>query len=82
MISRHAIRKFANQVARRFKPARIILFGSYAYGKPTPDSDVDLLVVMPCKGRRESLMGRKLFLLVNTVVGPGAESIRCRGGRR
>jgi predicted nucleotidyltransferase len=51
MISRHAIRKFANQVARRFKPARIILFGSYAYGKPTPDSDVDLLVIMPCKGR-------------------------------
>jgi len=51
MISRQAIRKFANQVARRFKPARIILFGSYAYGKPTPDSDVDLLVVMPCKRR-------------------------------
>ena len=51
MISRHAIRKFANEVARRFKPARIILFGSYAYGKPTQDSDVDLLVVMPCKGR-------------------------------
>jgi predicted nucleotidyltransferase len=51
MISRHSIRKFANQVAQRFKPARIILFGSYAYGKPTPDSDVDLLVIMPCKGR-------------------------------
>jgi predicted nucleotidyltransferase len=51
MISRQAIRKFANEVARSFKPARIILFGSYAYGKPTPDSDVDLLVVMPCKGR-------------------------------
>jgi predicted nucleotidyltransferase len=51
MISRHTIRKFANEVARRFKPARIILFGSYAYGKPSPDSDVDLLVIMPCKGR-------------------------------
>lgn len=51
MISRPAIRKFANEVARRFKPVRIILFGSYAYGKPTLDSDVDLLVVMPCKGR-------------------------------
>ncbi len=51
MISLHAIRKFANAVARRFKPARIILFCSYSYGKPTRDSDVDLLVVMPCKGR-------------------------------
>ena len=51
MVSRRAIRKFAAEVARRFRPAKIILFGSYAYGKPTPDSDVDLLVVMPCKGR-------------------------------
>ncbi len=51
MISRQAIRGFANEVARRFKPTRIVMFGSYAYGKPTPDSDVDLLVVMPCKGR-------------------------------
>jgi len=51
MVPRHAIKKFTAEVGRRFKPARIILFGSYAYGKPTPDSDVDLLVVMPCKGR-------------------------------
>jgi predicted nucleotidyltransferase len=50
MVSRHAIRKFSDEIARRFKPRKIILFGSYAYGKPTPDSDVDLLVVMPCKG--------------------------------
>lgn len=51
MVPRHAIKKFTAEVGQRFKPARIILFGSYAYGKPTPDSDVDLLVVMPCKGR-------------------------------
>ncbi|MEK7328914.1 MAG: nucleotidyltransferase domain-containing protein, partial [Chloroflexota bacterium] len=34
------------RIARRLRPEKIILFGSYAYGKPTPDSDVDLLVVM------------------------------------
>ena len=51
MISRHAIKRFANEVARRFKPSRIILFGSYAYGRPTPDSDVDFPVIMSCKGR-------------------------------
>ena len=28
------------------QPQKIILFGSYAYGNPTPDSDVDLLIVM------------------------------------
>ncbi len=34
------------QIARTLRPQKIILFGSYAYGNPTPDSDVDLLVVM------------------------------------
>jgi len=41
-----AIRSFAQQVAERFQPERIILFGSYAYGKPHAFSDVDMLVVM------------------------------------
>jgi len=42
-----AIRRFARRIAKRFQPRRIILFGSYAYGKPHTESDVDLLVVMP-----------------------------------
>ena len=50
-ISKPAIRKFARQVARQFNPRKIILFGSYAYGKPTEDSDVDILIVMSFKGR-------------------------------
>jgi predicted nucleotidyltransferase len=44
-----AIRRFARQVAERFRPDKIILFGSYAYGTPHADSDVDILVVMPCR---------------------------------
>lgn len=31
---------------KSINPQKIILFGSYAYGKPNPDSDVDLLVVV------------------------------------
>src|SRR5438552_1319691 len=41
------IRRFARQVAERFRPDKIILFGSHAYGTPHADSDVDILVVMP-----------------------------------
>jgi len=37
-------------VAREFHPEKIVLFGSYAYGRPTPDSDVDLLVILPFRG--------------------------------
>ena len=43
------IRRYARQVVKRFKPEKIILFGSYAYGTPHKDSDVDLLVVMPAR---------------------------------
>jgi predicted nucleotidyltransferase len=42
-----AIRRFARQIAERFQPEKIILFGSYAYGTPHNESDVDILVVMP-----------------------------------
>jgi predicted nucleotidyltransferase len=42
---------FVDAVAAKFKPQRIVLFGSYAYGAPTEDSDVDLLVVMNYRGR-------------------------------
>src|SRR5262245_64310421 len=41
------IRRFARQIAARFRPKKIILYGSYAYGTPHAESDVDLLVVMP-----------------------------------
>ena len=36
-----AIRRFARRIAARFHPEKIILFGSYAYGNPTRDSDFD-----------------------------------------
>src|SRR5260370_30179413 len=44
-----AIRRFARRIAERFQPEKIILFGSYAYGKPHEESDVDLLVIMRTK---------------------------------
>ncbi len=45
-IPQAAIDDVVRQIAEKFKPDKIILFGSYAYGKPTQISDVDLLVVM------------------------------------
>jgi predicted nucleotidyltransferase len=43
------IRRYVRRVVERFQPEKIILFGSYAYGSPHPDSDVDLLVIMPAR---------------------------------
>lgn len=45
-VDARTIVQLVRHVARRFNPEKIILFGSYAYGAPTEDSDVDLLIVM------------------------------------
>jgi len=45
------LREIAQKVVRAFRPKNIILFGSYAYGKPTSDSDLDLLVIMETRDR-------------------------------
>jgi predicted nucleotidyltransferase len=47
-IPMRVIRRYARAIAEEFQPDKIILFGSYAYGTPNEDSDVDLLVIMPC----------------------------------
>ncbi len=46
MVTREDIQATCDDIVREFAPLQVILFGSYAYGTPTEDSDVDLLVVM------------------------------------
>jgi predicted nucleotidyltransferase len=50
MVTLAEIKAVAEQIGRDFRPRKVILFGSYARGKPTADSDVDLLVIMPLRG--------------------------------
>lgn len=45
------LREIAQKVVQAFRPKNVILFGSYAYGKPTSDSDLDLLIVMESRDR-------------------------------
>ena len=60
---RKHIREMVRRIARRFDPDRIILFGSHARGEAGPDSDVDLLVVMPVQGsRRQARIDVRLAL--------------------
>jgi len=46
------IRKMVNRIVEQFDPDKVILFGSHARGDAGPDSDVDLLVVMPVEGSK------------------------------
>ncbi len=45
-VPREWIDEVVRQIVARYRPQRVILFGSYASGSPHPGSDVDLLVVM------------------------------------
>jgi len=56
-VPRAAIRKYVRQVVEKFRPDKVILFGSHAYGQPDEGSDVDLLVVMSAKNEL-TMMGR------------------------
>lgn len=47
MTTAELIADMTARIARDFDPLRIILFGSHARGEATPDSDIDLLVVLP-----------------------------------
>lgn len=46
------IKEIADKIANEFKPEKVILFGSYAWGNPGLDSDVDLFIVKKTKDTR------------------------------
>ncbi len=58
------IKTITDRLIEAINPLKIILFGSYAYGNPTPNSDIDLFVVMESaeKPVRRRMLLSKLFL--------------------
>ncbi|MBC7228098.1 MAG: nucleotidyltransferase domain-containing protein [Thermoflexales bacterium] len=55
------IQQLVQEIVRKFQPRRVILFGSYAYGAPDLDSDVDLLIEMetPLRGVEQAVAIRQ-----------------------
>ena len=51
MVAMNEIKKFGRRIGEEFGAEKVILFGSYAQGTATQDSDVDLLIVEPFEGR-------------------------------
>lgn len=63
MVSMERIRELTEQIVALYHPQRVVLFGSHAYGFPTADSDVDLLVILPCRDK----VSHKAAEILNTV---------------
>jgi uncharacterized protein len=57
-------RAIIDRLVRELGPEKIVLFGSYAYGVPTPDSDVDLLVIMETDAPRKERQWEVSRLLI------------------
>jgi predicted nucleotidyltransferase len=74
------------EIEQRYHPQRIVLFGSYAYGAPTADSDVDLLVILdtPQRNVEQALaISRSIshpFPMDLLVLKPREVDRRLRGG--
>lgn len=57
------VSNITNQIAEKYKPEKIILFGSFAYGQPKENSDVDLVVI---KNTKESFV-KRLFQMAKII---------------
>jgi len=49
------VRVMVQRIVENFRPDKVVLFGSCARGTAGPDSDVDLLIIMPVTGKRRDL---------------------------
>ncbi len=46
------IQQVTERIQKEYQPEKIILFGSYAYGKPTEESDIDIFIIKESNKRR------------------------------
>jgi uncharacterized protein len=80
MVSRDTIEKIAREIADRFHARQVILFGSYARGDATENSDVDLLVVLDDPGPRGQRSAPILRMLAERYELPVDVIVRSRAG--
>ena len=60
-IAPQKIQEVTNRLVKEFHPQKIILFGSYAWGTPTNDSDLDLMVVIQDSNERPAARARRAY---------------------
>lgn len=67
-IPQEVIDEVVRRIAVQFHPLKIILFGSYAYGSPKPESDLDLLILMETP-LREVNQAREIRQFIDPLFG-------------
>jgi len=75
-LDRYLIEEIISRLVRNFEIEEIILFGSYAYGNPDENSDIDIVVILKERGFArdyEDLLNRRLrisslFLDIKKII--------------
>ena len=76
----HKLRTICQIIGQTVNPEQIYLFGSYAYGNPTSESDFDLYVVLPNEGARPSDAVKMIRRALFDVQDMPLDVIACRAG--
>jgi predicted nucleotidyltransferase len=66
-IYQRKIQEITQQIVKKYKPEKIILFGSFAYGKPKLSSDVDLMIIKKTKKRLCERIKEVLFMIDSSL---------------
>jgi len=61
-LSKDIIETIIHRLVDEFSPDKIYLFGSHAWGKPGPDSDVDLMVIVPHSDLKPALRATRAYI--------------------
>jgi len=59
------INEITDRIVKTCQPEKVILFGSYAWGQPTPDSDLDLFVIQQSNESRRTRQLKLRYLLLD-----------------
>jgi len=68
MRNQKEIKKIVGQIVKSYKPEKIILFGSFAWGKPTKDSDVDLFIIKNTKKPKGERLAKVEKILLDRTL--------------
>ena len=73
------LREIAAKLASEFDPEEIVLFGSHAWGEPSEDSDLDVLVIVRDSQERPAQRARRAYRCLRGVKVPLDVLVRTRG---
>lgn len=72
------IREVTDRIAAALAPVRVVLFGSYAWGEPDSDSDLDLYVIVPDQSEPAYRLARRAYHALHGVNIPVDVVVRTR----